>query len=178
MATAVVAESRYDPRTDTVAALDARLVALARSEAPLRRALARIAGAFVARTHESPQATIPGWEPLGFVRLADYARERPGLSARELHELAHVDAALAALPAVDAALASGRLGWTKARLLCRVATPEREAHWLAEAGRLSATELARRCARSTWGRSSRAGTSRATTSPATARCSACASGRA
>jgi len=169
MATEVVAESRYDPRSDTVEALDARLVELVRSGAPLRRALARIAGAFVERR---------AWEPLGFVRLADYARERPGLSARELHELAHVDAALAALPAVDAALASGRLGWTKARLLCRVATPEREAHWLAEARRLSATELARRCARSTWGRSSRAGTSRATTSPATARCSACASGRA
>jgi hypothetical protein len=53
MATAVVAESRYDPRSDTVEALDARLVALARSGAPLRRALARVAGTFVARRHES-----------------------------------------------------------------------------------------------------------------------------
>jgi len=134
LATAVVAESRYDPRSDTVEALDARLVALARGDAPLRRALARVAGAFVARK---------AWEPLGFIRPADYARERPGLSARELSDLAQVDAVLAKLPAIDAALTSGRFGWTKVRLLCRVATPETEAHWLAEAGRLSAAALSR-----------------------------------
>jgi hypothetical protein len=134
MATAVVAESRYDPRCDTVEALDARLVECVRSRAPLRRALARIAGAFVARR---------AWEPLGFVRPADYVRERPGLSARELHELARVDGALGRLPAIDAALGSGRLGWTKARLLCRVATPEDEGRWLEAAARLSAAALAR-----------------------------------
>ena len=161
MASAVVAESRYEPRIDTVEALDARLVALARSGAPLRRALARIAGELVRRRaespkatvpqkspkatvpQESPKATVPGWEALGFVRAADYARERPGLSARELQELAHVDAALAKLPSLDAALTSGRLCWTKARLLCRVATPEDEARWLEAAGRLSAAALAR-----------------------------------
>jgi len=134
MVTAVVAESRCDPRADEVEALDARLTELARNGAPLRRALARIAGTFVERR---------AWEPLGFARLADYARERPGLSARELYDLAHVDAALAKLPAIGAALASGRLGWTKARLLCRVATPEDEGLWLAAAGRLSAAALAR-----------------------------------
>jgi hypothetical protein len=134
MVTAVVAESRYEPRTDEAGALDARLAELARQGAPLRRALARIAGAFVERR---------AWEPLGFTRLADYARERPGLSARELYDLARVDAALAKLPAIAAALASGRLGWTKARLLCRVATPEDEGLWLAGARRLSAAALAR-----------------------------------
>jgi hypothetical protein len=134
MVTAVVAQSRCDPRADEVEALDARLAELARNAAPLRRALARIAGGFVERR---------AWEPLGFARLADYARERPGLSARELYDLAHVDAALAKLPAIDAALASGQLGWTKARLLCRVATPEDEGLWLAAAGRLSAAALAR-----------------------------------
>ena len=134
MVTAVVAQSGCDPRADEVAALDARLTELARHAAPLRRALARIAGAFVRRR---------AWEPLGFARLADYARERPGLSARELQDLAHVDAALARLPAIGAALASGQLGWTKARLLCRVATPQDESLWLAAAGRLSAAALAR-----------------------------------
>jgi hypothetical protein len=83
------------------------------------------------------------WAPLGFARPADYARERLGLSSRELHDLAHVGAALSALPAIDAALTSGRLGWTKARLLCRVATPEDEARWLSGARRLSAAALAR-----------------------------------
>jgi hypothetical protein len=126
MATAIVAESRYDARSDTVEALDARLTALVRSGAPLRRALARIAGELVRGRGESPQATVPGWEPLGFVRPGDYARERPGLSARELHELARVDLRLARLPAIDRALTTGRLGWTKVRLLCRVATPEDE----------------------------------------------------
>jgi hypothetical protein len=66
----------------------------------------------------------------------------PGLSARELYELAHVDALLAKLPAIDAALTEGRLGWTKARRLCRVATPEDEGRWLAAAATLSAAELA------------------------------------
>ncbi len=138
MVAALQAEPRYDPRTDEVESLDARLVALARTDAPLRRVLARLAGALV-ETRRGRR----GWEPLGFARAADYARERPGLSARELLDLAHVDAALAKLPAIEAALAAGRLGWTKARLLCRVATPEDESRWLAAAGRLSAAALAR-----------------------------------
>jgi hypothetical protein len=54
-----------------------------------------------------------------------------------------VDAALAKLPAIAAAFASGQLGWTKARLLCRVATPEDEGLWLAAARRLPAAALAR-----------------------------------
>jgi hypothetical protein len=134
MATAVAAESRYDPRSDTVEALDARLVACVRGGAPLRRALARVAGEVVRRR---------AWEPLGFVRPADYARERPGLSPRELHDLAHVDGALARLPALDEALTAGRLGWTKARLLSRVATPEDEARWIEAAATLSTAALAR-----------------------------------
>jgi hypothetical protein len=149
--TALSAAPRYDPRTDTVESLDARLVALARGDAPLRRVLARIAGRLVetrgespkATCAESPKATGAGWEPLGFARAADYARERPGWSARELHDLACVGAALARLPALEAAFAGGRLGWTKVRLLCRVATAADEARWLAAAGRLSAAALAR-----------------------------------
>ena len=119
-----------EPRGDP----DAQLVALLRSQAPLRRALAAIAGRlFAARA----------WERLGFARSADYAAERAGLSARQLQELAHVDAALAALPQIDAALACGQLPWTKGRLLCRVATPEDEGRWLETASGLSAQALAR-----------------------------------
>lgn len=54
-----------------------------------------------------------------------------------------MDAALARLPAIEQALTTGQVGWTKARLLCRVATPERKAHWLVEAGRFSAAALSR-----------------------------------
>jgi hypothetical protein len=113
---------------------EARLAALARAPAPLRRALARIAGRVVATR---------SWERLGFARLEDYAAERAGMSARELRDLAHVDRALAALPALDAALRTGELGWTQVRLLCRVARPDDERVWLAMARQCTARALAR-----------------------------------
>jgi hypothetical protein len=124
-------QAHGDPRAD---GLDRQLAALAASGAPLRRALARIAARLVATR---------AWEKLGFVRLADYAREEPGLSARELRDLAHVDGVLARLPRIEAAFVSGRISWTRTRLLCRVATAEDEEHWLAAAEGMTATALAR-----------------------------------
>jgi hypothetical protein len=109
-------------------------VALVRAQAPLRRVLARLAGRWVARR---------GWERLGFARLADHARERLGLAARQVQELARVDAGLADLPRVEAAFVSGALSWTKARLLCRVATRTDEAAWIDFAMRATARRLAR-----------------------------------
>ena len=69
MATAIVAESCYDPRSDEVEAVDARLVALARGGAPLRRALARVAGELVRRraclyTIWKISSVLPGREPV------------------------------------------------------------------------------------------------------------------
>jgi hypothetical protein len=84
-----------------------------------------------------------GWERLGFARAGDYARERLGLSARALQDLARVDAQLARLRAAEAALVSGALTWTKTRLVCRIAQPEDEARWIALARRLTARALAR-----------------------------------
>jgi hypothetical protein len=49
--------------------------------------------------------------------------------------------ALQSLPAVVGAIRQGRLSWSKARELMRVATPETEAEWLARAARLSCREL-------------------------------------
>ncbi|MBW1685321.1 MAG: HNH endonuclease [Deltaproteobacteria bacterium] len=109
-------------------------MALLRSQAPLRRVVAAIAGRLFATR---------AWERLGYARAADYAAERAGLSARQLQELAYVDAALTALPQIDAALYSGQLPWTKGRLLCRVVTPEDEKLWLEAASGLSAQALAR-----------------------------------
>jgi hypothetical protein len=114
--------------------VDARLVELARAGAPLRRALAAIAAAVVARR---------AWDALGFVRARDYAVERLGLSARQLQDLAHVDGRFRRLPRVEAAFVVGRITWTKARLLCRVATPEDEALWVEAAERMTARALAR-----------------------------------
>ncbi len=47
------------------------------------------------------------------------------------------------LTRIDAAFVTGRITWTKARLLCRVATPEDEGPWLDLAQRLTARALAR-----------------------------------
>src|SRR5688572_30861857 len=94
---------------------ESEVAALARLPATLRRALARLAGRMIA---------LRGWERLGWPRLEDYATEQAGVSARELRDLAAVDRALVKLPAIDAALRSGAIGWTQARLLCGVARPE------------------------------------------------------
>jgi hypothetical protein len=114
--------------------VECQLMALARAGGPLRRALAAVAGRLVARR---------AWERLGFVRLKDYATERLGLSAREIQDLARVDAALKELPQIEAALVAGTLSWTKTRLLARVATAEDETRWLALARKLTARGLAR-----------------------------------
>jgi len=112
----------------------ARVEALVSAAAPLRRALAKVAGRLVATR---------SWERLGFARLRDYAVERLGVSGRHLQELARVDGALTELPGVDAALSAGQLSWTQARLLCRVTTRESEASWLDAAAGMSAQALAR-----------------------------------
>ena len=122
------------PRTLEAPDVETRLAVLARSGAPLRRVLAALAGQLVATR---------AWDRLGYVRLRDYAVERLGLSTRQVQDLAHVDRELRRLPGIDAAFVAGRLTWTKARLLCRVATPEDEPRWLDLAQRLTARALAR-----------------------------------
>jgi len=113
---------------------DALLVEQVRGAAPLRRALAAIAGRMVASE---------AWAELGYARLADYVRERAGLTSGFLHELARVDAGLRRLPALEATFVGGGIPWTKARLVAGVATAEDEGVWLAAAGRLSSDALAR-----------------------------------
>src|SRR5213594_2243173 len=104
--------------------LDRLLRRLARQEALCRRVLGRLAQHFLLkRAHQR----------LGFVRLDDFARERLGLSGRELQELAHVAQRLEALPALARAFAEGALSWSHLRLLVAVATPDTEAAWLARA---------------------------------------------
>jgi 5-methylcytosine-specific restriction endonuclease McrA len=109
-----------------------RLLARAGTRGRLRLALARIAARVIATR---------SWERLGFARLGDYARERVGLSARQLQDLAHTSERLAALPVLEEALASGQLGWSQARLIARVATPENAALWVAFARRVRVREL-------------------------------------
>jgi hypothetical protein len=86
--------------------------------------LGRLARAFLRRRahHE-----------LGFGRLGDYARERLGLSAREVQSLATVSARLERLPRLRAAFADGLVSRAQVLLLAAVATPDDEAGWLARA---------------------------------------------
>jgi hypothetical protein len=123
---------RKDPRVelDPCEWLEQRV----RSEGPARRVLCALAARF-ASTH--------AWERLGYARQSDYASEQLGVSPRSLLDWAHVDAALADLPALEHALVAGELGWTKLRLLARVARASDERAWLALARRVSTRALAR-----------------------------------
>jgi len=111
-----------------------RLARLAAAVGPLRRVLAAIAERLIAtRAHER----------LCYARLSDYARERPGLSARQLQELARVHRALGALPILERALVANELSWSKLRLVARVAKPEDEHDWIARAQALTTRQLER-----------------------------------
>jgi hypothetical protein len=109
---------------DSAAAIEDRLAQLAGAMGSLRRGLAAIAERLIeTKAHER----------LCYARLADYARERLGLSGRQLQELARVHRALARLPALERALLANELPWSKVRLLARVATAEDEEAWIARA---------------------------------------------
>ena len=110
------------------------LAVLAHARGPLRRVAAALAARWVDRQ---------GWSRLGFARLGDHARERLGVSPRSLQEWARVGAQLEKLPALEAALMSGRLPWSKVRLLARFVTPDDERHWIAHAAGGSVRQLER-----------------------------------
>jgi hypothetical protein len=109
---------------DSTEEIEDRLARLAGAVGALRRSLAAVAERLIAsRAHER----------LCYARLADYARERLGLSGRQLQELARVHRALAGLPALERALLANELPWSKVRLIARVATAEDEEAWIARA---------------------------------------------
>jgi hypothetical protein len=114
--------------------IERRLVALVRSTGPLRTALAEIARWLVHKR---------AWERLGYARLGDYVDERTGRSARSVQDLARVGESFDSLPRLRAALVNGRLGWTKVRLIARVARPDDEVRWIEHARAVTAQELSR-----------------------------------
>jgi hypothetical protein len=103
---------------------ESQLAALAAAVGPLRRILAAIAARLLATR---------AYERLCYARLGDYARERVGLSARQLQDLARVHGALAGLPRLERALVANELPWSKVRLLARVANAADEGSWIARA---------------------------------------------
>ncbi len=78
---------------------------------------------------------------LGYSSVMHYGTHALGLAPREVWERLRIARALRTLPGVVAAVRHGRLSWSKARELARVATPETEREWLARAQRLSCREL-------------------------------------
>lgn len=115
-------ELRRLDRAEAALVVDGYLRRLSSQEARCRRVLGTLASDFLRRrAHHT----------LGFVRVDDYARERLGLSGRELQSAACVIDGLRGLPALAAAFDEGTLSWTQARLLIAIARPETEAAWLA-----------------------------------------------
>ncbi|MEW6747786.1 MAG: AAA family ATPase, partial [Planctomycetota bacterium] len=68
------------------------------------------------------------------------------ISRREARELIGTGKALLELDEIDAALRSGRISWTKARLLTRIATKETETAWLERALASNCADLEREVA--------------------------------
>jgi len=109
------------------------LARLAAAVGPLRRVMAAVA---------ARRLGARGHEPLCFARVGDYARERPGVSRRQIQELARVHRALAELPLLEAALLANLLPWSKVRLIASVATPTDELAWIARGRAVSVRSLA------------------------------------
>src|SRR5438034_869320 len=109
---------------DAALVVDGWLRRLAGQDARCRSVLGRLARAFLCAR---------GQQVLGFARLGDYARERLGMSARELQSLAKVSERLECLPEIRRAYENGELSWAHVRLLIGVATPDTEGAWLAVA---------------------------------------------
>jgi hypothetical protein len=108
------------------------LARLAAAAGRLRRALAALAARIL---------DTRAYETLCYARLGDYARERVGLSARQLQDLAQVHRALAGLPRLERALVGNELPWSKVRLLARVAGGADEEGWIARARELPIRRL-------------------------------------
>ncbi len=122
-------------RHESALALDPPLRRLSRASGAVDRALAlRLARLQAGR----------GFVRLGYSRLADYARERLSLGARNSQDLAALGRGLGRFPLLDRALAAGRLGWTAACQVARVAGVEDEAKWVALAESVSVRVLKER----------------------------------
>lgn len=81
---------------------------------------------------------------LGQPSVLQYATETLGMSRPRAFDLLQLARDLERLPHLRAAMASGAIGWTKARLVARVATAADEEAWVATARRLGRRALAAR----------------------------------
>lgn len=81
------------------------------------------------------------YQDFGFANVYDYALERFGFGHRKTRALITLGRQLNRLEQVTRAMAEGRIGWTKASLVARVASKETEEEWVEAASALSYREL-------------------------------------
>jgi hypothetical protein len=70
------------------------------------------------------------YRELGYSSINQYASQKLGFSRSRAGDFIRLARRLQKLPAVRAAVAGGRIGYTKARAIVSVATPETEDRWL------------------------------------------------
>jgi hypothetical protein len=73
------------------------------------------------------------YRDLGFSSIHPYAAQALAFSPNRTYRFLHLAARLEELPRLKAAVAAGRIGWTVAREVVKVASAANEERWLAEA---------------------------------------------
>jgi 5-methylcytosine-specific restriction endonuclease McrA len=81
------------------------------------------------------------YRDLGYSSIQTYAAESLGFTPSKTSQFVRLAGALEELPRLRGSVASGKLGWTKAREVAKVATPASEERWIAEAERSSSRKL-------------------------------------
>jgi len=120
------------PGTQVTISLELRH-GLAAEEADRRLGAAKRAGDLGTRVvsfYLVELADSGGYQEFGFHRVEDYAANRFGIRPSTSRDYIATGRALLDLPVIDAAVCDGRLFWSQARVLARIATPETEAAWL------------------------------------------------
>jgi len=81
------------------------------------------------------------YKELGYAGLTEYGEQAFGFSSRKIHQLALLGRRLPELPALDVALCTGALGWTKARTVSQIATPDTVLAWVQRAMQVNSRDL-------------------------------------
>ena len=81
------------------------------------------------------------YRELGYASIQQYASEALGFTRNKTYQFIRLAEALARLPEVKESVASGEIGWTKAREVVKVATPRTQKRWIREAKRASNRQL-------------------------------------
>jgi hypothetical protein len=139
-----VTGSPAEPGAAPVAALDVDSTSLEQLEGEIVAWAGRLAAAtcnwlLMAAAFDRRQ----GWSGQGFATCAHWLAWRCGLSVRTAREHLAVGHRLTSLPAVRDAFAAGRLSYSKARAVARVAEPASEQTWLNHALCCTAAQLER-----------------------------------